>query len=124
MSIEPRIADIIIESLRGGEVPREGLEHFATGIDAQVAALEEEFSRIADQRGRYRFLRGEYGAGKTFFLRFLAARARAEGFAASYVRISYPEMPLHQPTAVYRAIASGLGVHHKLDGALRDILDQ
>lgn len=124
VSIEPRIADIIIESLRGGEVPREGLEHFATGIDAQVTALEEELARIADQRGRYRFLRGEYGAGKTFFLRFLAARARAEGFAASYVRISYPEVPLHQPIAVYRAAAAGLGVHHKLDGALRDILDQ
>lgn len=124
MSVDPRIADIIIESLRAGEVPREGLEHFATGIDAHVAALEEELGRIADGRGRYRFLRGEYGAGKTFFLRNIAARARAEGFAASYVRVSYPEVPLHQPVAIYRAITSGLGVHHKMDNALRDLLDQ
>lgn len=124
VTIEPRIADIIIESLRGGEVPREGLEHFATGIDGQVAALDKELARIADQRGRYRFLRGEFGAGKTFFLRFFAARARAEGFVTSYVRVSYPEAPLHQPIAVYRAAASGLGVAHKLDGALRDILEQ
>lgn len=73
MSIDPRIADIIIESLRAGEVPREGLEHFATGIDAHVAALEEELARIADQRGRYRFLRGEYGAG---YADALAAESR------------------------------------------------
>ncbi|MCC6559380.1 MAG: BREX system ATP-binding protein BrxD [Polyangiaceae bacterium] len=124
MPVDPRIADIIIESLRAGEVPREGLEQFATGIEAHVAALEEELARIADQRGRYRFLRGEYGAGKTFFLRHLAARARAEGFAASYVRVSYPEVPLHQPIAIYRAAAAGLGVHSRIDTALRDILDQ
>ncbi len=124
MSIDPRIADIIIESLRGGEVPREGLEHFATGIDAQVAALEKELGRIADQRGRYRFLRGEFGAGKTFFLRLFAARARAAGFATSYVRVSYPEVPLHQPIAIYRAAAAGLGVAHKLDSALREVLEQ
>ncbi|MBK9263287.1 MAG: BREX system ATP-binding protein BrxD [Polyangiaceae bacterium] len=123
-TVDPRTADIIIESLRAGEVPREGLEHFATGIDAHVAALEEEFARITDGRGRYRFLRGEYGAGKTFFLRNIAARARAEGFVATYVRVSYPEVPLHQPVAMYRAITSGLGVHHKMDNALRDLVDQ
>ena len=124
MSVDPRIADIIVESLRSGEVPREGLEHFATGIDRHVAALDEEFSRIASGRGRYRFLRGEYGAGKTFFLRYLGARARAQGFAAAYVRIAYPEVPLHKPVALYRAICAGLGVHRKAEGGLHDVLDQ
>ena len=123
MSINPRTADIIIESLRAGEVPQEGLEHYATGIDAQVAAFEQELERITDRRGRYRFLRGEYGAGKTFFLRFLAARARAKNYAAAYVRVSYPEVPLHKPAAIYQQVAASLGLGSKPDGALRDLLE-
>ncbi|GMV39003.1 MAG: ATP-binding protein [Myxococcales bacterium] len=124
MALDARTADIVIESLRAGEVPEVGLEHFATGIDGLVAALDEELERVADRRGRYRFLRGEFGSGKTFFLRALAARARARGFAASYVRLAWPEVPLHRPAAVYRAACAGLGVHTRADGALRELLDQ
>jgi hypothetical protein len=120
----PRIADIVIEALRVGEVPNEGQDAFATGIDAQVASLDRDLQRIADGRGRARFLRGEYGAGKTFFLRFLAARARRQGFAAAYVRVSYPEVPLHKPVALYREACAHLGVAEQVDGALRHILDQ
>ncbi|MEM7677356.1 MAG: BREX system ATP-binding protein BrxD [Myxococcota bacterium] len=124
MTLDPRIADVIVESLRSGEVPREGLEHFATGIDGHVAAFDEELSRIAEGRGRYRFVRGEYGAGKTFFLRYLGARARANGYAAAYVRIAYPHVPLHKPVELYRALCSGLGVHRKAEGGLNDVLDE
>ncbi len=124
MAVDSQIADIIVESLRAGEVPREGLEHFATGIEHHVAALDEELVRVAAGRGRYRFLRGEYGSGKTFFLRFLGARVRAQGFAATYVRVAYPEVPLHKPVELYRAICAGLGVHRKAEGGLHDVLDQ
>lgn len=119
-----RLADIVIEALRVGEVPAQGQELIATGIEAHVAALDKELPRIADGRGRARFLRGDFGSGKTFFLRYLAARARAEGFATAYVRVSYPEVPLHKPVAIYRAVASQLGVKEKPEGALRHILEQ
>lgn len=124
MTLDPRTADIIIESLRAGEVPQEGLESFATGIEPLAQAVEADLPRVADGRGRYRFLRGEYGSGKTFFLRLLAARARARGFAATYVRVSYPEVALHLPVEVYRAAAGGLGFGRQPDGALRALLDQ
>lgn len=122
--ISSRTADIIIESLRAGEVPQEGLEHFAIGLDVLGAALEREFPRIEERRGRYRFIRGDYGTGKTFFLRYLSARARALGFVSTYVRVSYPELPLHQPIAIYRALVSGLGKGDKTDGALKDLVEQ
>ena len=124
MTVDPQIADIIVESLRAGEVPREGLEHYATGIDAHIAAFDEELERVAKGRGRYRFLRGEYGAGKSFFLRFLGSRARATGYAAAYVRIAYPHVPLHKPVELYRALCAGLGVHRKAEGGLNDVLDE
>lgn len=122
--IDARIADIVIEALRVGEVPAEGQDAIATGIEGHVAALAKEFARIASGRGRARFVRGDFGAGKTFFLRYLAALARKEGFAASYVRVSYPEVPLHKPVALYRALCSGLGVAERSDGALRHIAEQ
>lgn len=124
VSLDPRTADIVIESLRKGEVPQEGLEHFATGIDAHVQALMAELPRIADARGRIRFVRGEYGAGKTFFLHHLAALARRDGFATAYVRVAYPGTELHKPVEIYRAIVSGLSVQEQSQGALRHILDQ
>lgn len=121
---DPRIADIVIEALRVGEVPAEGQDAIVTGIEAQVAAFEKELPRVASGRGRARFIRGDFGAGKTFFLRYLAARARAEGFAATYVRIAYPEVALHKPVDVYRAAVTGLGVSERPDGAFRHILEQ
>ncbi len=123
-SVSARTADIVIEALRIGEVPHEGQDAIATGIDAQVSALDADLQRIADGRGRARFLRGEYGAGKTFFLRYLAARARRKGYAAAYVRIAYPEVPLHKPVALYREACAHLGVAEQPEGALRHILDQ
>lgn len=122
--VDPRIADIVIEALRVGEVPSEGQDAIATGIEAQVAALDKELPRIADGRGRARFLRGDFGAGKTFFLRYLGARARARGFASAYVRVSWPETPLNRPVALYRAVTANLGVQERPDGALRHVLDQ
>lgn len=124
LPVDSRIADIVIESLRGGEVPQEGLEHFATGIDEHVKALERELSRIAEGRGRMRFLRGDYGAGKTFFLNHYAALARRQGFATSYVRVVYPGCELHKPVELYREIASRLAVQEQPQGALRHVLDQ
>lgn len=124
MAVSPRIADIVIEALRIGEVPAEGQDAIATGIDAQVTALDRELERVAEGRGRVRFVRGEFGSGKTFFLRYLAARARAQGFAAAYVRVAYPEVPLHKPMSIYREVATHLGVREQPDGALRHILDQ
>ena len=124
MTIDARTADIVIEALRVGEVPAEGQDAIATGIDAHLDALLKELHRVAEGRGRARFLRGDFGAGKTFFLRLLAARARRQGFATAYVRIAYPEVPLHKPVAVYRAVASDLGVVESPSGALRHILDQ
>lgn len=122
--VDTRTADVVIEALRSGEVPASGLEVIATGIETHVDALCKELPRVADGRGRARFVRGEFGAGKTFFLRYLGAMARIEGFATAYVRVSYPDVALHKPVDIYRALAANLGVRERAEGALRHVLDQ
>ncbi len=56
----------IVNALRSGLVPAQGLEHFATGLDPLLAAVNEELDFVATGKGTAKWLRGEYGTGKTF----------------------------------------------------------
>ena len=56
----------------------------------------------------FKAVRGEYGAGKTFFTRHLAERALQRGFATAEVQISETETPLHRLETVYRRITESL----------------
>jgi len=121
--LEPHIADRIVEALRLGEVPDVGLDVLGTGIDAHLAAFERELPRIARGDGRIRFVRGDFGTGKTFFLKAFGARARAAGFATAYLRVNYPELPLGKPAALYAATARDLQTSHRTSGAFRETID-
>jgi len=86
----PVIADRVVEALRIGEVPDVGLDAIGTGIEPYLAAFARELPRIARGDGRIRFIRGDFGTGKTFFLKTFGAHARARKFATAYLRVSYP----------------------------------
>ncbi|MFN9289339.1 MAG: BREX system ATP-binding domain-containing protein, partial [Planctomyces sp.] len=68
-------------------------------------------------------VRGEYGCGKTFFVRWLADRARKRGFATSELQVSETETPLHRLETVYRRLMERLSTADTLQGALRNIVD-
>jgi len=98
----------IVSALRAGLVPRRGLEHYATGLDALVKVVGEELDLVATGKGGAKWLRGEYGAGKTFAARHLCAAARARGFATAEVQISINDTPLYQLETVYRRLVERL----------------
>jgi hypothetical protein len=98
----------IVNALRSGLVPNQGLEHFATGLDPLVSAVNEELDFVAGGKGLSKWIRGEYGSGKTFAARFLCAQARQRGFATSEVQISINDTPLHHLEAVYRRLIERL----------------
>jgi len=66
--ISPRERDTIMQALAAGVVPRQGLRHIQVGRTAEVTALINDIDRIADDGAAIRFVIGEYGSGKTFFL--------------------------------------------------------
>lgn len=66
--IKPRERDTIIQALSAGVVPRSGLKYIQVGRAREVEALLKDVERIADGGSAVRFIIGEYGAGKTFFL--------------------------------------------------------
>lgn len=98
----------IVNALRSGLVPNQGLEHFATGLDPLVSAVNEELDFVSGGKGLSKWIRGEYGTGKTFAARYLCTRARERKFATSEVQISINDTPLHHLEAVYRRLIERL----------------
>jgi hypothetical protein len=66
--IRPKERETIIQCLRTGVVPRLGQQHIQVGRAKEVEALVKDIDRIADSGSAVRFVIGEYGSGKTFFL--------------------------------------------------------
>ena len=73
--IRPRDRDAILQSLRAGVVPRVGLQHIQVGRAKEVEALIADIDRISDGGSAIKFVIGEYGAGKSFFLNLIRAIA-------------------------------------------------
>jgi hypothetical protein len=113
----------IIDALRRGVVPVNGLDALAVGLARFETALDDDLDRVAGGGSVFKAVRGEYGAGKTFFTRWLAERAKRRGFAAAEVQISELETPLHRMETVYRRLVENLSTEQFPPSALRPILD-
>jgi hypothetical protein len=113
----------VIDALRRGTVPRNGLDALAVGLGRFEAAIDEELDKVADGGAVFKAVRGEYGAGKTFFARWLVERAKRRGMAAAEVQVSETETPLHRLETVYRRLVDSLTTAEYQPSALRSMLD-
>lgn len=123
IDISPQRRDEIIDALRRGTVPQNGLDAFAVGLDKFEATLDEELKKVAAGGSGFKAIRGEYGCGKTFFTRWLCDKARRNGFVTSEVQISETETPLHKLETVYRRLNERMASADSSSGALRNIID-
>ncbi|AUB85247.1 BREX system ATP-binding protein BrxD [Candidatus Thiodictyon syntrophicum] len=113
----------IIDALRRGTVPKNGLDALAVGIERFAATLDEELDAAALGRGLFKAVRGDYGAGKTFFGRWLQERARTRRLATSEVQISETQTPLHRMETLYRRVVERISTADSGEGAFRGIID-
>jgi hypothetical protein len=121
--ISPARRAEVIDALRRGTVPQAGLDLFAVGMERFERAIDEELDGVAAGRAMFKAVRGEYGAGKTFFARWLAERAKRRGMAAAEIQISETETPLHKLETVYRRLVEQLSTSAYPPSALREIVD-
>ena len=119
----PRRRREVIDALRRGTVPASGLDQLAVGLGRFLPALDSDLDAVASGRSAFKAIRGEYGAGKTFFTRFLAERAVRRGFAAAEVQVSETQTPLHRLETVYRRITESLRTASYPPSAFRPVLD-
>lgn len=123
LSISPRRQRDIIDALRRGTVPQQGLDVLAVGLARFEAAIDLELDSAAHAGAGFKAVRGEYGSGKTFFARWLTERAKKANFATSEIQISETETPLHKLETVYRRVVENLATPTTASGALRDVID-
>lgn len=123
VAISPRRRRDIIDALRRGTVPRQGLDVLAVGLARYEAAVDDELESVARGGAGFKAVRGEYGSGKTFFARWLVERAKKVNFATSEIQISETETPLHKLETVYRRVVENLATPTSATGAFRDVVD-
>lgn len=114
----------IFASLRGGAVPLRGMDAFAVGIEAHRDEIHNQLEQAEQGSGAIKFLRGDYGCGKTFMSRLAIQDALDRGFAASFVVVSDNDLHLHRFDQVYARVMAELGTSSCPRGAFGDILDR
>ncbi|WP_327066331.1 BREX system ATP-binding protein BrxD [Kitasatospora sp. NBC_01302] len=113
----------VIDALRRGAVPENGLDLLATGLGRFESALDAELDAVVSGSSVFKAVRGEYGSGKTFFTRWLGERAKRRNFAVAEIQISETETPLHKLETVYRRLTERLGTSSFPPSALRPVVD-
>lgn len=123
MILSPKKRLEVLDALRRGTVPQDGLDVLAVGLDRFRDPIDQELKRASDGGCGFKAVRGEYGCGKTFFSRWLQQEARSMNFATAEVQISETETPLHKLETVYRRMLERLATSSARSGAFRGIID-
>lgn len=126
--LRPRVRDAILQSLAAGVVPRVGQQHVQVGRAAEVRAMVSDIRRIADGGSTIRFVIGEYGSGKTFFLHLVRAIALEEKLVTAHADLN-PDRRIHatggQARALYQELMRNLSTRAKPDGnALGSVVER
>ena len=126
--VPKRIAQTVLNSLKGGVVPRIGLPYITVGRKNEIQALLHDVDIIADGGASFRFIVGKYGAGKSFLLQTIRNYVMDRGFIVADADLS-PERRLQgthgQGLATYRELIGNLSTKTKPEGgALTLILDR
>lgn len=86
--IRPKERDAILQSIRAGVVPRIGIHHIQVGRVQEVQSLLNDINRIRDEGSTIRFIIGEYGAGKTFFLHLIRTVALEKSIVTAHADLN------------------------------------
>jgi hypothetical protein len=126
--IRPKEKDSILQSLKAGVVPRIGLHHIQVGRALEVNALIQDIERISDGGSSIRFIIGEYGAGKTFFLHLIKTIALEKSLVSAYADLT-PDRRIHasagQARNLYAELMRNISTRTKPDGgALSSIVER
>ena len=128
MKIPRRIAQTLINSLKGGVVPRVGLQYVTVGRTQEIDALLRDVEIITDGGASFRFIMGKYGSGKSFLLQTIRNYVMAKNFVVLDADLS-PERRLQgtrgQGLATYKELVRNMATKTKPEGgALSLILDR
>jgi P-loop Domain of unknown function (DUF2791) len=128
LPIKAKERDAVIQSLRAGVVPRTGLPLIQVGRVRELEAVIQDIKRIAEGGAAIRFVIGEYGSGKTFFLSLTRSIALQEKLVTAHADLT-PDRRLHatggQARSLYTELMRNLSTRTKPDGgALASVVER
>lgn len=126
--IKPKEKDTIIQSLKSGVVPRLGLQYIQVGRSEELRSFIKDIDTISNGGASFRFVIGEYGSGKTFFMSLVRIIALEKGLVTVHADLS-PNKRLHgsdgQARLLFAELIANMSTRTKQDGnALSNIIDK
>lgn len=127
-TIRARERDTILQALAAGVVPRTGLRHVQVGRAAEIGALVRDIDRLSDGGAAIRFVIGEHGAGKTFFLNLVRLIALERRCVTIHADLA-PDRRIHasagQARGLYAEAVRNMATRTKPEGrALSSIVER
>lgn len=111
----------MINALKNGNVPKDGARELCIGRDKEIEEFEYILERVKEGKSVVKFIDGEFGAGKSFFLKVIEEMAYQDNFVISKVTLSN-SVPFNKIDVVYRNIVQSLTC--KTGTSLRHIIDR
>ena len=126
--IKVKDRDAVIQSLRAGVVPRSGQHLIQVGRVKELEALIKDITRIVEGGTAIRFVIGEYGAGKTFFLSLVRSIGLQKKLVTAHADLT-PDRRLHaskgQARSLYAELMRNLSTRAKPEGgALASVVEK
>ena len=126
--LKARDRDAIIQALKAGVVPKQGLPHIQVGRKREISELLKDIERIGDGGSAIRFVIGEYGSGKTFLLNLVRLIALEKGLVVVSADLA-PDRRLHasggQARSLYAELTRNTATRTKpRGGALASVVER
>jgi P-loop Domain of unknown function (DUF2791) len=117
--IKAKDRDTVIQSLQAGVVPRKGQHLIQVGRVEEIKAVIRDLDRMAEGGSAIRFVIGEYGSGKTFFLSLVRSIALEKKLVTAHADLT-PDRRLHatsgQARSLYAELMQNLATRTKPEG--------
>lgn len=120
--------DAIIQSLKSGVTPKQGIQHIQVGRSKEMNALLQDIERITQGGSAFRLIIGDYGSGKTFFLSVVRSIALEKKLVTVNADLS-PDRRIHassgQARNLYSELMRNLATRNKPEGnALTSVVER
>ncbi len=118
----------IIQALKSGVVPQIGVQHIQVGRNREITEIVSDMDSITDGHSIIRFISGDYGAGKTFFLHLTRMIALQKGLLVMHADLA-PDRRLHATQGQARGLFTELTKNcstqsRKNGGALEGVVER
>lgn len=128
VKIKPKDRDAVIQALQAGVVPRKGQHLIQVGRAEEIKAILRDIERIVEGGAAVRFIIGEYGSGKTFFLNLTRTIALEKKLVTAHADLT-PDRRLHasggQARSLYTELMANLSTRTKPEGgALPSVVER